>query len=330
MISAALVLAAAGPAAAGNALFQFDTQGCRQADVVDPLVTNVITTCSAVAGNRGPLPTVAGSTLMTTPTASGANFTIPTKIFSNMGSFSATAAPTFPYFKGSFTRFNRAGALVAGNWTPSAVLTFIDNDTQYPIASTVPGGLIRAKVGPKGMAGAVPIYERTAYEFTLVSGTNVFDAIANITLEMGGPASSNPRVGGFESNVNQDPLVGTSNGNVVMMEPNIWAFTGTVTVSQPPPLGVTTYFIKTAMDDRTPAGASGTIQVVSAFLAHQYTVTTLPVPQDGSATVASYKSGSGRAQLTTFTLLPTPEPGQIALLSVGVLGLVGMWTRRRS
>lgn len=326
-VSVVLVLGVAGPAAAGNALFQFSTQGCRQADVVDPLVSSEITGCNS-RENRGPIPTVAGPVLVTTPTASGANFTIPTKIFSAMGSFSATAAPTFPYFKGAFTRFNRAGTLMAGNWTPNAVLTFIDNDTQYPIASTVPGGLVRAKVGPKGMAGPVPIFERTAYEFTLVSGTNVFDAVANVTLDMGGPGSSNPRIGGFESNVNQDPLVGTSNGNVVMMEPNIWAFTGTVTVSQPPPLGVTTYFVKTAMDDRTAAGASGTIQVVSAFLAHQYNVTSLPVPQDGSATVDSYKSGTGRAQLTTFTLLPVPEPGQLALLGVGALGLAGFWMRR--
>lgn len=327
-ISVALVLGVAGPAAAGNVLFQYDTQGCRQGDVVDPLVSNVIDDCNAVAGIKV-TGTVSGNTLMTTPTGSGADFTIPTKIFSAMGSFSATALPTFPYFKGTFTRFNRAGTMMAGNWTPGVTKIFMDDDTAYPVASTVPGGFVRAKVGPKGMAGPAPVYERTYYTFTLVTGTQVFDAIAAITLEQGGPLSNNPVIGGFESNVNTVTTpTPSSNGNVLFLDPNIWAFTGTVTLSAPPPAAAT-YFIKTAMDDRTPAGASGTIQVVSAFLGHQYTLMTLPVPLDGTGTVTDFARGTGRAQLTTFQFLPVPEPGQIVLLGAGVLGLAGVWMRRR-
>jgi hypothetical protein len=325
-ISVALVLGVAGPAAAGNVLFQYETQNCAQANVVDPLVSNVIDDCAA--GNKV-IGTVSGNTLMTTPTGSSPGFTIPTKIFSGMGSFSATAAPTFPYFKGTFTRFNKAGTLMANNWTPSAVKTFIDNDTAYPYASTQPTGFVRAKVGPNGMAGPAPIYERTYYEFTLVLGTQVFDAIAAITLNLGGPLSNNPVVGGFESNVNTVTTpTPSSNGNVVFLDPNIWAFTGTVTVDAPAPAAVT-YFVKTAMDNRTPAGASGTIQVVSAMLAHQYTITSLPVPQDGSGVVSDLARQTGRAQLTTVEFLPVPEPGQIVLLGAGVFGLAGIWMRRR-
>lgn len=334
-ISVALVLGVAGPAVAGNVLFQYDTQSCRQGDVVDPLVSNVIDDCNAVPGIKV-IGTVAGNTLMTTPTdGGGADFTIPTKIFSAMGSFTGAATPTFPFYYGAYTRFNKAGTLMASNWTPNAVKTFYDDDTAYPIASTAPTGFVRAKVGPKGMAGPVPIYERTYYTFDLAIGTQFYDAIAAITLNLGGDItpsgmalSENPLIGGFETNVNTNTVTPSSNGNVVFLDPNIWAFTGTVTVKAPEPAAVT-YFIKTAMDDRTPAGASGTIQVISAMLAHQYTITSLPVPLDGSGTVSDLTRQTGRAQLTTFEFLPVPEPGQIVLLGAGVFGLAGIWMRRR-
>jgi hypothetical protein len=272
--------------------------------------------------------TVSGPTLMTTPTTmGGADFTIPSKIFSSIGSYTFAYPPQFPYFKAAFTRSNRAGTMMAGNWTPSAVKTFIDNDTQYPYATTTAPGFIRANVGPKGMAGPAPQFQRTAYTFTNVNSAGVFSAVAKITQYVGGPASTNPTYGGYTSAVNQNSP--TSTGELVFLEPNIWAFTGTLTVSQPPPVAPTTYFIKTAMDDRTPAGASGTIQVISAFLTHQYEVTPLPPPLDGTGTITRYKSGQSRAQLTTFQFVPVPEPGQIVLLGAGVLGLAGIWMRRR-
>ena len=156
----ALVLGVAGPAAAGNVLFQLDTISC---GILDATVNGKVDSCVDDRGAKV-IGTVSGNTLMTTPTPSGgADFTIPSKIYSFMGSFSNSYPPVYPYFKATFTRYNKGGSLMAGNWTPSAVLTFTDKDTQYPYATTPGNGFIRANVGPKGMAGPVPFYQRIRY-----------------------------------------------------------------------------------------------------------------------------------------------------------------------
>ena len=97
-------------------------------------------------------------------------------------------------------------------------------------------------------------------------------------------------------------------------------------VLQPDAL-VVQYFVVTAMDDRTPAGASGTIQVVSATLMHNYEVNPLPPPADGTNTVTKYTNALARTQRTTFEFIPAPEPGQIALIGVGIVGLAGIAAR---
>ena len=146
-------------------------------------------------------------------------------------------------------------------------------------------------------------------------------------LNSGGPLATSPTLAGILYTYNLTNM--TSKGGVIALEPNIWAFTGTLTVSQPDPAAGSQYIVRTAMDNRTPAGASGTIQVISASLTHNYSVTPLPPPFDGTATATAYKNGLLSGRRTTFDFIPAPEPGQMALIGMGIVGLVGVWGMRR-
>ena len=309
-------LGVAGPAAAGNVLFSLKTSSC---------------------GNPSPpvcggnplthIPTVGGLTLVTTPNVTGgADFTVPTKIFSTMTAFTSAYPPVYPYFKVTRTRYNKAGSLMAGAWTPSVVKTFMDPDTQYPFITATPAvGRIIANVGPQGLAGPVPFAQNSVYEFTVNYG-GIQQNTAQVAFTLGGPLSNNRSQAGVDSGYHVTNM--TNMGGVAWAEPNIWAFTGTVTIEQPGPYS-DAYFMVTAMDDRTAAGG-GQIQVVSAALNHQYFVTP-PVPGNGTGTITGARSNQASARLSEFSFVPVPEPGAIAMLGMGVLALasIGMKMRRR-
>lgn len=316
----AFMFGVAGPAAAGNVLFSYKSSDC----------TNNVPPPDCGVRGVSIYPTVGGPTLVTTPTTNGgADFTVPSKIFSVMYSFAFTAPPTFPNVSVTVTRYNKSGTLMAGNWTPNAIMTFTDPDTQYPfVTATPPTGFVRANVGPQGLAGPLPRRLFSFYDFTLVNpGVGVTLAEAIVSGTTGGPLSNNRGQLGYFFGTNQTNM--TEMGTIGFMEPNIWAFTGTVTVSQPGPF-YDQYIVLTGMDDRT-AGGAGKIQVVSGALVHSYNMTPLPPPQDETGTPTDYLSGTGFAHKTEFEFLPVPEPGQIALLGMGVLGLasIGMKMRRR-
>lgn len=321
LLSAAMVitvlLGIAGPSAA-NVLFSYSTGTC-----------SVI--CSGRPNNN--IGTVAGPTLMTTPNGTGgADFTIPSRLFSETGSSTGAFPPVYPYFRATFNRYWIGGSVMAGAWSPNAVYTFFDDNTQYPYAPTNPSlgfdGFIRANVGPKGNAGPNMYYAGANYTSVRVGSGGVYDATFQVRVTLGGPVSTNPNRGGRSAKINTAPPY-TAGGIVDWNEPNIWSFTGTMTVSQPPPYGPTFYFVDTGMDNRTAAGQSGTIQLVSAQLAHKYNVAPLPATYLGDATVTAYQSGFASTRFMQLRFLPVPEPGQLAMLSVGVIGIAGIWNMRR-
>ena len=193
------------------------------------------------------------------------------------------------------------------------MFTFIDEETQYPYVTASPApGKIVANVGPKGMAGPNQFFRSTYYTFTILTpGVNY--ATALIVFDTGGPLSSNPLSAGFTYGYNVTNM--TNNGIIAFFEPNIWAMTGTLTVTQTPdPLLANQYMILSGMDYRTSMGASGTIQLIAAGLVHNYNVSPLPPPQDGSATVLNYRNGLHGGKKTVLEFIPAPEPGQIALM----------------
>lgn len=106
-----------------------------------------------------------------------------------------------------------------------------------------------------------------------------------------------------------------------------FAMTGAVTLSNPAP-NAATYTIITAMDSRNTAGTSGTIQLVTPRILYGYGIAgPPPAPQDGTGTVTGLQTGVVGANHTTLNFLP--EPGQIALLGIGILGLMGISRLRR-
>ena len=121
----------------------------------------------------------------------------------------------------------------------------------------------------------------------------------------------------------------TNRGIVGAGEPILWAFTGTVTISQPDQQAGLQYILASAQDNRTAAGKNGTIQVITASLTHNYNVTPLPPPFDGTATATALRNNLLNGRLSTFDFIDAPEPGQIALIGMGVVGLAGVWRMRR-
>lgn len=319
VLVAGVVLGVALPVAAGTVLFTMDSNTCSAGsggECVDQ---------KAQVGGSG----IATPTLMTTPTANGGkgSFTIPATLYASTGSFTSSYG-AYPYFVGIFDRRNFGGSIKPGNWTPSAVKTFYDDDTQYPAAPTPAPGKLVANVGPNGMAGPNVFRNSTYYYFqynTISGGFFVGTAVIDFSA-YGGPLSTNPTDAGF--NYSGSPTGTYMAGVLIWMEPNIWAFTGTLEVSQPD-AGSAQYFMTTAMDNRTSMGASGTIQVVSAALFHNYTTTPTKPPLDSSAQVDTYRNALVAARRTEFQFIPAPEPGQLALIGVGVAGLAGLWTMRR-
>lgn len=83
----------------------------------------------------------------------------------------------------------------------------------------------------------------------------------------------------------------------------------------------TTTIVKTGSDNRTPAGAMGTLSLVVPWLTHHYA--TDYNPSDPATSPVHW------AGIQTMRVNFLPEPGGLLLLGAGVLGLVGVYRFRR-
>ena len=97
-----------------------------------------------------------------------------------------------------------------------------------------------------------------------------------------------------------------------------WA-TGTVTAFDSTGVYVTNFTV-TGSDNRNAAGTTGTISLVTPQLLHLYATSGTTVDQ------VTNQSASTSTLVLSFT--PLPEPGQLALLASGLLGLARLSRKR--
>jgi hypothetical protein len=273
-------------------------------------------------------------------------FTLPSGAFSASGSTYTATFAGYPYFKQTNYRKNLDGHVYLGG-APAGTITKTAKTAaaglQYPSASvtTSPPGFIRVKPGSFG--GAIPVSRATVYDGIFAGGAGYYNfgffwganQRSSWQVANGGivaPAiygdSSEPIGYPFIASTGQHTSIpGLSNAAAGVANPVVKFFTGTVTVSAPSPFEAT-YAVATGMDNRTAAGQSGSIQLVSARRIMYFTLATVPPPWNGTGGVQSQRSGSGG--IYRFALEFVPEPTQIALLATGILGLGVILRVRRS
>lgn len=281
------------------------------------------------------IPPSSAQPLVTTPGATTGQvngFTLPTKAFSQAFSFTATF-PGYPFLFGSADRYQKQAVFAASYNTPSGISTFNPTNVLYPYATlTPPPGFVRQNFGPNGFGGAMTIVKRTAYTGLFAAGIGGnYEFSIPFTLTYGGCRFCLD-LAGFSI---AEHTFATTGGTAMSPITNIklfkaWggpAMTGVITLSNPAP-NAATYTVFTGMDNRNAAGTSGTIQLISPRLLFGYGIEgPIPPPGDGTGTVTNIQTG---VVGTLRTTIQVPEPAQLALITVGAFGLVGLVRRRRS
>jgi hypothetical protein len=278
------------------------------------------------------IPSASPQVLATTPDG----FTLPAGVFSKTGSTYTGTFAGYPYFKQVYDRRNLAGvAYVGGAVSGTVTRTGASLPQVYPSsgAITVPPGFIRVKGGTFG--GTLPMSRATTYTGTFAATTGYSDfgffwglgdpghRIAAAII--GATSGRNTRPIIISTAMNQ--TIPNKNGGAIWAQPVQVKFkTGTITISNPSPFEAT-YATGTGMDDRTPNGQSGTIQLIAARKSAAYITTVLPPPGDGTSAIQNQRSGAG--SIDTLNLTFMPEPTQAALLAAGVLGLGVLLRMRR-
>lgn len=283
------------------------------------------------------IPPSSPQTLVTTPGAGTLvnGFTLPSRAFSQMFSFTTASIPGYPYLFGSADRYQGQATFAASYRTPNASSTINPTNVNYPYTTLMtPPGFIRQKFGPNGFGAPMTIFKRTNYTglFDVGAGASQFFAPFYLTY---GSCVGGPTCYDFIAISSAYHTTITTGGTAMLPVTNIRAFkglgapamTGSVTISQPFS-NFDTYTMFTAMDNRNAAGTSGTIQVISPRLSFGYTILgPQPAPGDGSGTVVAF-SGANMGAIRTS--IQVPEPAQIALISIGALGILGLRRIRRS
>lgn len=260
-------------------------------------------------------------------------FTLPLKRFSLVSGPTTRSFPGYLYVV-STNRYNKAGAFEEGFHPKSGLSTFNPPNSGYPYATlTPPPGFVRRQFGPNGFGGPMPIVGNAYFDGQVAGGVGYFDFAAQLTASWGHGPGFQKDVGGWSTAAHQSLTTGTpaAPGGPVTNQKvfGIWGaepMTGTVTLSNPLPFAAT-YKVATAMDDRNLAG-TGTIQMIQPGLSYGYGVVGGPVPPplDGSRGITNLRNGTINLIRTVVTV---PEPGQVALISAGILGLGGLARFRR-
>jgi hypothetical protein len=259
------------------------------------------------------------------------------------GPYTLYFPPLYPVLKFDFLRYNKAaGPFYAGAEVPGSAgnRTAVVTNSQYPFSTaSPPQAVVRVKPGPNGFGGPLPIVQLSNYSGVKqgAGGTGSSNFVF-IFAGPGGtwgslPTQNKPAGYSFATNVQTPSLM---DARIAKHHPAVWAVTGTISASEPL-AGAATFNIKTGMDERNAAGTSGVIQLVSSRTFTAYTVTPSPPPASTACVEAVPGDGScdpGSATITGFIgghagifktrLQVTPEPGTLALVAVGALGLVGM------
>ena len=250
-----------------------------------------------------------------------ASFTLPPGTLGAPSS-GCTTGGYYPYLGWSLYRYNAGPGGFSPAFLPPSTGIFIPADTtMYPNYPTPRAGYMFLAVGPNGFGGAMPFV-------TVGSYTGLWPGLAvpsyYLYMSMMAPRGATPltvpgavtgsRVHSFLKSTANGPLVISSTG-VATQAP--W-FTGTAVAYGPAGFYPT---LVTAMgtDARTPLGMSGTISLVTPRLLHRY----LKI-----GTILVFKNGDF-ASVATLTASFAPEPGRLALLATGLLGLFTLRRLRR-
>ena len=251
----------------------------------------------------------------TTGVAIGNAFTVPADVLVSY-TMQTITAPGFRSFYQTLMRENLTGSFYAGVLTPSLTTTVYANTTMYPniYPTFVRIGLIRMIAGPNGFGGVMPLSFNDVTMYSRVVYPNpIYYAVNRTVMHYRGIGP----LGKSDSNAAAGMRTTTNQGYTAFTR---WAattgpwITGSVTAADA--VGAyNTAFSAVGVDNRNPAGTSGTLSVVTPTLIFDFLT-------DGAGTATFRKEGFVSVSTLTFTFLP--EPARLVLLAGGLLGLLGL------
>jgi hypothetical protein len=278
-----------------------------------------------------PTPSGAGGGAGTAQVTSAGGFAIPANAFSTSFTYTFTILPVYPYIHISKTVMNDAGAFNNSYFVPSVPITVPIPTGTYPTVSATPrSGFLRVVPGPKGFGGRVNWDITKIYTFDYVSSLGTLklkihpnhDAAGNFA-HGGSPlgargATDNPCCISYPLGYPPTTFPQYVYSAALATFRGPW-LTGMLTVGAP--LGaVTTTTTQTGVDARSAPFTTGVISMVTPR--NQYVW-----QKDGAGTLLSLRSNFGVIHALELTF--APEPGQLAMLASGIVGLLGLQSFRR-
>ena len=277
------------------------------------------------------MPSCPSQPVQTASVTGSGGLTVPPQAFSTefkSGPGFLTPLSGFPSYYQAFlayrARSNTGTGFFHPIYAPSLTTTLLPNNTLPPQAlGTTRLGLMRIKPGPNRFGGKMRVRDygffaatRSAagpgfYTMLLVMATRYRGSgFAGVnTNVVSGSGSHSFLITSMDSPVMQQTVAGSTHAGF---------FTGTVTVANMRGALSTGFTTVTGMDTRNTAGTKGRISLASPLLVWTYD------SSDGS--VLRLRNGfSSYVKLR----LHLPEPSRLALLSVGLLGLLSLDRLRR-